>query len=102
MTRTLATAWSHRLDDYPTALAVSRDGAVLAAGTARGTVFILDATSGDLLHTLAAHDHGVLALAFGRKTLAGRPRPHLGPAQRQCPRRARGWQRLGQPPALDA
>lgn len=70
MTRTLATAWSHRLDDYPTALAVSRDGALLAAGTARGTVFVFDATNGDRLHTLAAHEHGVLALAFGRKALA--------------------------------
>lgn len=70
MSRSLKPAWQAALDDYPTALAVSRDGAVVAAGTASGKVFVFDATSGDLIHTLAAHDNGVLALAFGRTLLA--------------------------------
>lgn len=70
MIRTLPTAWTATLDDYPTALAVSRDGAVLAAGTASGAVFLFDASSGDLLHTLNAHEGGVLALGFGRTALA--------------------------------
>lgn len=66
----LNTAWHATLDDYPTALAVSRDGAVIAAGTASGKLFVFDAGSGDLLHTLDAHKGGVLALAFGRSALA--------------------------------
>lgn len=66
----LAAAWQATLDDYPTALAVSRDGAVIAAGTASGKVFVFDASAGDLLHTLDAHAGGVLALAFGRNQLA--------------------------------
>jgi len=70
MIRTLPTAWTATLDDYPTALAMSRDGAVLAAGTASGKVFVFDATSGDALHRFDAHADGVLALAFGRHALA--------------------------------
>lgn len=66
----LAIAWQATLDDYPTALALSRDGAVLAAGTASGKLFLFDASSGERLHVLDAHGNGVLALAFGRKTLA--------------------------------
>jgi len=66
----LTTAWTTPLDDYPTALAVSRDGAVIAAGTASGKVFVFDASAGDLLHTLEGHANGVLALAFGRQHLA--------------------------------
>ncbi|MES2684026.1 MAG: hypothetical protein V4650_10955 [Pseudomonadota bacterium] len=68
--KVLATAWQATLDDYPTALAVSRDGAVIAAGTASGKVFLFEAKTGALLHTLDAHANGVLALAFGSKTLA--------------------------------
>lgn len=68
--RPLSRAWQARLDDYPTALAVSRDGAVVVAGTASGNVFVFDASSGDLIHTLHAHPGGVLALAFGRSLLA--------------------------------
>lgn len=68
--KALATAWQATLDDYPTALAVSRNGAVVAAGTANGTVYVFDASSGALTHTLAAHAGGVLALSFGAKTLA--------------------------------
>ena len=63
-------AWQATLDDYPTALAVSRDGALIAAGTAQGTLCVFNAMSGALIHTLAAHTGGVLALAFGRKALA--------------------------------
>ena len=70
MANQLSPAWNAALDDYPTALACSRDGAVVAAGTASGKLFIFDASSGDLLHTLAAHTNGVLALAFGRQHLA--------------------------------
>ena len=70
MPKTLTPAWTFSLDDYPTALAVSRDGAVIAAGTASGTVCVFDATSGDLIHSLDAHANGVLALAFGRSALA--------------------------------
>lgn len=70
MTPTLPTAWRATLDDYPTALAVSRDGAVVAAGTASSKVFVFDASAGDLIHTLDAHTGGVLALAFGRNNLA--------------------------------
>lgn len=68
--KVLAAAWQATLDDYPTALAASRDGAVIAAGTASGKVFVFDTSSGDLLHTLTAHAGGVLALAFGRSALA--------------------------------
>lgn len=70
MSRTLKPAWSAALDDYPTALAVSRDGAVLAAGTASGSVAVFDASSGGCIHTLSAHANGVLALGFGRDVLA--------------------------------
>ncbi len=70
MSRQLKPAWHAALDDYPTALTVSRDGAVIAAATASGKVFVFDTTSGDLLHTLAAHSNGVLALAFGHSQLA--------------------------------
>ncbi|MDO9454415.1 MAG: hypothetical protein Q7J29_16360 [Stagnimonas sp.] len=68
--RPLAPVWQATLDDYPTALAVSRDGALIAAGTASGTLSVFDAASGALLHTLDAHAGGVLALAFGRQQLA--------------------------------
>lgn len=68
--RSLRPAWQATLDDYPTALAVSRDGTLLATGTASGTVSVFDATAGDLLHTREAHANGVLALAFGRSALA--------------------------------
>lgn len=70
MSRLLPQAWQAALDDYPTALAVSRDGAVVAAGTASGAVFVFDASAGDLLHRFEAHAGGVLALAFGRSQLA--------------------------------
>ncbi len=66
----LTAAWQATLDDYPTELAVSRDGAVVAAGTASGKLQVFDASAGDLLHTLDAHAGGVLALAFGRNALA--------------------------------
>ena len=68
--KSLAVAWHATLDDYPTALAVSRDGTVFAAGSASGKLVLFDAKSGALLHTLDAHANGVLALAFGSKTLA--------------------------------
>ncbi len=70
MAKPLSATWTATLDDYPTALAVSRDGAVIAAGTASGKVFVFDASAGDLLHRLDAHAGGVLALAFGRQQLA--------------------------------
>lgn len=68
--RPLAIAWQATLDDYPTALALSRDGALLAAGTASGQLSVFDAASGALTHTKLAHEGGVLALAFGRSALA--------------------------------
>lgn len=70
MSTALSPAWTATLDDYPTALAASRDGALIAAGTASGKVFVFDASAGDLLHTLDAHANGVLSLAWGRKSLA--------------------------------
>lgn len=70
MSTALSQAWTATLDDYPTALAASRDGALIAAGTASGKVFVFDASAGDLLHTLDAHANGVLSLAWGRKWLA--------------------------------
>lgn len=70
MSSALNPAWQATLDDYPTALAASRDGSLIAAGTASGKVFVFDASAGDLLHTLDAHAHGVLSLAWGRKWLA--------------------------------
>jgi WD40 repeat protein len=63
-------AWQAQLDDFPTALAVSRDGSVLAAGSASGRIHLFDASAGDLLHTFEAHANGVLALSFGRDRLA--------------------------------
>lgn len=70
MSTALSPAWTATLDDYPTALAASRDGTLIAAGTASGKVFVYDASAGDLLHTLDAHAGGVLALGFGRAALA--------------------------------
>lgn len=70
MSTALSPAWTATLDDYPTALAASRDGRLIAAGTASGKVFVYDASAGDLLHTLDAHTNGVLSLAWGRKLLA--------------------------------
>jgi len=70
MSTPLRPAWQATLDDYPTALAVSRDGTLLAAGSASGRLSVFDGTSGELLHTREAHANGVLALAFGRSTLA--------------------------------
>ena len=70
MPNRLTPAWQFSLDDYPTALSVSRDGSVVAAGTASGSVTLFDASSGDVLHRLDAHEHGVLAASFGRKLLA--------------------------------
>lgn len=70
MPNAFSPAWTHVLDDYPTALAVSRDGALIAAGTASGKLSVFDAANGALLHTLDAHAGGVLALAFGRQLLA--------------------------------
>ena len=51
MSSALNPAWQATLDDYPTALAASRDGSLIAAGTASGKVFVFDASAGDLLHT---------------------------------------------------
>lgn len=70
MAKALKLAWQAMLDDYPTALAVSRDGAVIAAGTASGKIFVFDASAGDLLHSLDAHAGGVLAVGFGRQRMA--------------------------------
>ena len=70
MTRPLTPAWRGMVDDYPTAVAVARDGTVVAVGSASGKVVVFDASAGDLLHTLAGHENGVLALAFGGKQLA--------------------------------
>ena len=68
--KSLNTAWQATLDDYPTALAVSRDGKVIATGTASGRLCVFEAANGALIHSLDAHTGGVLALAFGSKTLA--------------------------------
>lgn len=68
--QTLNPAWQAPLDDFPTALAVSRDGSVVAAGTASGQIHLFDASAGEKLHTFDAHTHGVLTLGFGRDRLA--------------------------------
>ena len=70
MSRNLKPAWQATLDDYPTALTVSRDGKHIATGTASGKLCVFEAASGALIHSLDAHANGVLALAFGNKTLA--------------------------------
>lgn len=71
MPNRLTPAWQHALDDYPTALAVSRDGALVAIGTAAGSLTLLDASTGELVQRIAeAHTNGVLCAAFGKSLLA--------------------------------
>jgi WD40 repeat protein len=66
----LHVAWRATLDDYPTTLALSRDGRLIAAGTASGKLVVMDAQSGALHHTLDGHSNGILAASFGRQELA--------------------------------
>ncbi len=71
MASTLRPAWHATLDDYPTALGLSRDGSLLASGSAAGTLTIWDPSAGDAIHTIAAHEQGLLCASFGRNfTLA--------------------------------
>jgi WD40 repeat protein len=56
--------WRTRADDYVTGLSFSGDGALLAVADASGAVHVLGAGDGQVRRTLAAHDHGVMSLAF--------------------------------------
>jgi WD40 repeat protein len=54
-------------------LAVSPDGALLAAATSKGEVRLFNAAKGDLIESLHGHLHGVFALGFspdGRRLIS--------------------------------
>ena len=71
MPNRLTPAWQFALDDYPTALSVSRDGMLVAVGTAAGSLDVLDASTGERVQRIAqAHANGVLCAAFGKSLLA--------------------------------
>ena len=71
MPNRLTPAWQFATDDYPTALAVSRDGSLVAIGTAAGSLTVLDASTGEIVQRIAeAHVNGVLCIAFGKSLLA--------------------------------
>lgn len=56
--------WGAGLEDWVTALAVSPDGALVAAGSAAGETVVLDAATGAVVATPARHALGVAALAW--------------------------------------
>ncbi len=68
--RELSPAWQWHSDDYPTGLRVSPDGEFLALGTDKGQVFLLRASSGEVVWQSDAHAGPVLASAFGKDSLA--------------------------------
>jgi len=68
--RRLLPDWSATVDDFPVALAISRDGSMLAVGAADGRISAFDSSSGQLRWRADAHQLGVQTLAFGDGVLA--------------------------------
>lgn len=64
----LAFAWWARLDDYPTALAVSRDGARAALGFGSGGLAVLDVPTGEVVERIAAHQGATLAVTWNPRS----------------------------------
>lgn len=60
----LPVVWSVELGDYATSLSISRDGTLVAVGTAAGEVWAFDTSTGALRFRRAAHQDGVLAVAW--------------------------------------
>ncbi len=57
--------WAATLDDYAIDLAWSPDGSLLAVASAAGGVTLYEATTGAVKHSLAGHENGANALAWG-------------------------------------
>lgn len=61
---TLATRWSHHLDDFPIAVICSRRGALLAAALSSGPIVVLELQTGAVVARLAGHKGGTLSLSW--------------------------------------
>jgi WD40 repeat protein len=57
-------AWTVTVNDYPTAVVPSREGELLAVGTATGRLLVLEAESGALRFKTLAHDNGVSSIGW--------------------------------------
>ncbi len=64
----LASSWRATIDDYPTALAASRDAGMLVVGTSGGLLVGIDAASGAV--SWRQECGGVLAVSFGPESIA--------------------------------
>lgn len=62
-------AWTADVGDYATALAWSRDGSLIAAGSASGEVVVLDGDTGVATARIDAHAGGVLGVAWSPTAL---------------------------------
>jgi WD40 repeat protein len=67
---TFAPAWRQKLEDYPSALAVSRDGAALAVGLGSGAVIVIDVATGVIRERRDAHNGAVLAVDWNPRSHA--------------------------------
>lgn len=64
--------WRFELDDYPIAVAWSPRAPLVAAAASSGPIALLDATSGELVRTLAGHDGGTMDIGWNASgTLLG-------------------------------
>lgn len=67
-TGALRPRWEISVDDYPTAIAWSRDGALLAIACGEGTVAVIDGATGARLREIEAHGNGALAIDWSAPT----------------------------------
>jgi WD40 repeat protein len=68
--RELREGWRFAAGDYPTALALSKAGDLVAVGTGAGALIVLESSTGKELWRHDAHSGGVLSVSLGPRAIA--------------------------------
>lgn len=68
--RELNEGWRFAAGDYPTALALSKAGDLVAVGTGGGALILLESSTGKELWRRDAHSGGVLSVSLGSRAIA--------------------------------